>query len=94
MTVTITLSNSANGVFTAESLTASGFAASTTAGVYTYTGKATDATLAIRKLVFKPTTNQAPTKGATITTTFTINVNDGQLQATDAVTTVIAKRVA
>ncbi len=94
VTVTITLSNSANGVFTAESLTASGFAASTTAGVYTYTGKATDATLAIRKLVFKPTTNQAPTKGATITTTFAINVNDGQLQATDAVTTVIAKRVA
>ncbi len=85
--VSVTLDTAAKGVFTAASLTASGFA-DAGSGVYTFTGTAAAAQSAIRLLSFDPTNNRvAP--GATETTTFTISVDDGVAAATTNNTTTV-----
>ncbi|MBM83735.1 MAG: hypothetical protein CMJ78_24525, partial [Planctomycetaceae bacterium] len=94
--VTVRLSDSANGVFTAASLTAAGFQDDGN-GVYSLTTNTDPASAqaAIRQLVFDPTENQvAP--DATVTTTFTIDVDDSGASAVDAsdnVTTVVATSI-
>src|SRR5262249_14224608 len=92
LTVTVTLSSAANGVFTPASLTASGFT-SQGGGVYRFTGTAAQTTTAIRKLVFDPTDNQvAP--GGTVTTTLTITVNDGlRIPVPNGLTSVVATSI-
>ena len=84
--VTVTLSTAANGVLTSlGSFTDAG------GGVYTLTAATpADATTAIRALTFDPTENQVEV-GSTITTTFTIDVEDGTAPTlTDTTTTVSA----
>ncbi|SJM95907.1 conserved hypothetical protein [Crenothrix polyspora] len=94
VSVSITLDTAAKGVFTAESLTASGF--STTDGGLTYNHAAgTPAALqaAIQQLIFQPAANRVAT-GDTETTTFTVSVNDGIAPAViDSTTTVISTSV-
>jgi VCBS repeat-containing protein len=72
LTLTVTLDNSAKGSFSSNSLTAAGFTYSN--GVYTLAAT-TNASVAIRQLVFVPTPNRVPV-GLTETTTFTIRVDD------------------
>ncbi len=72
LTITVTLDNAAKGAFSSNSLVASGFTASN--GVYTLTGT-TNASAAIRQLIFVPTPNRVPV-GLTETTTFTVKVDD------------------
>ena len=86
-TVTVTLSAAANGV-----LAGGGFV-QTSPGVYTVAAASAAAAQAdLRALVFTPTANQvAP--GRTVTTGFTIAVNDGAAQATDATTMVVVASV-
>ena len=86
VTVTITLDVAAKGIFTSDSLTASGFIAGI-AGVYTFTGSAANATDAIRALEFNPTNNRV-TPGESETTTFTVAVNDGFTTATNTTSSV------
>ncbi len=90
VTVTVTLDTAAKGVFTAASLTASGF---TSGGVYSLASTTPAlAQAAIRQLVFDPTDNRvAPT--STEMTTFTIAVNDGANTTTNNSTTVTATSV-
>jgi len=87
-TVSVTLDAAANGSFT----TLNGFA-NAGGGIYTFSGIASAAQTAIRGLVFTPTANQvAP--GNTITTTFTISVNDGIVAAvTDNTTTIVSTSI-
>lgn len=75
LVVTITLDNSAKGGFTSASLAASGFGA-VGGGVYSYSGTAAQATVAIRQLVFRPTANRV-TPGLTETVGLTVTINDG-----------------
>lgn len=93
VSVTVTPDVAAKGVFTAESLTASGF--STSNGGVSYTLASTtpaNAQTAIRQLVFNPTDNRvAP--GSIETTTFTIAVNDGTATTNNSTTTVTATSV-
>jgi hypothetical protein len=90
--VTITLDTAAKGVFTSESLTASGFV-SAGGGVYTFTGTPAAATTAIQALVFNAT-NDRVAVASTETTTFTIGIDDGATGTdTDAATTVISTSV-
>ena len=87
--VTVTLSAAANGV-----LTNLGSFVDQGGGVYKLTGALPGAaTTAIQGLTFDPTENQvAP--GNTVTTTFTISVDDGTAPAvTDNATTVIATSI-
>ncbi|MBL8757486.1 MAG: hypothetical protein JNK35_03535, partial [Phycisphaerae bacterium] len=92
LSISITLDTAAKGVFTGASLTASGFV-DAGGGVYTFTGSPADATTAIRALVFQPTANRVSV-GATETTTFTIEVDDGVATAvTDSTTTVVSTSV-
>lgn len=88
LTVTVELSDSANGQFTAGSF--SGWSTVTPGKKYSITGTAAATTTAIRALVFQPTPHQvAP--GQTVTTTFTVNANDQIAPvASDSTTTVIA----
>ncbi|MGZ4961054.1 MAG: Ig-like domain-containing protein [Limisphaerales bacterium] len=72
LTVTVTLDTSAKGIFSTNSLVLSGFTSNN--GVYTLT-RTTNASAAIRQLVFVPTPNRVPV-GLTETTTFTIRVDD------------------
>ncbi|MBC3873050.1 DUF4347 domain-containing protein [Undibacterium flavidum] len=93
-TVTITLDTAAKGVFTAASLTASGFSTSNGGLSYTHAA-ASPATVqaAIRQLVFDPADNRVAT-GSTETTTFTIGVNDGNSGVVNnSTTTVISASV-
>lgn len=87
VTVTITLDAAAKGVFTAASLTASGFSTANGGATYTHAAATPAAmTTAIRALVFDPTNNRvAP--GSTETTSFTIAVNDGTTTTTSTNTT-------
>jgi hypothetical protein len=73
--VTVSLDSAAKGAFTSQSLVASGFSDAGN-GAYTFIGSASQATTAIRALVFAPTLNRLG-GGATETTTFTISVSDG-----------------
>ena len=93
VTVVVTLSDGDdNGSFTATSLTASGFTR-TDIGEYSLAAATpADAQSAIRLLVFDPTENQAAA-GSTVTTAFTIAVNDGDVTTTDNTTTVIATSI-
>jgi plastocyanin len=86
MTVTVTQSNVLNGSFT----TLAGFT-SLVPGVYTFTGTRAQATAALNGLVFTPTAHQVSV-GSTVTTTFTVVVNDG-LVATNSNTSVVAKAI-
>jgi hypothetical protein len=80
---TVTLSyTAANGTFT----NLGGFSGS--AGSYTMTGTAPQVQTALRGLTFVPTSGQA-TPGKSITTNFTVSVNDGYYSATDSQTTVV-----
>lgn len=103
LTVTVTLSNPANGSFSAASLMNSGFI-SLGGGVYTFTAvgpmlggmfykdSSGNATNALRQLVFVPTPGQVAV-GHTVTTGFTISVSDGLVTTTDNNTTVVATAV-
>ncbi len=92
LSISVTVDNTAKGVFTAGSLTASGFV-DAGGGVYTFTGTAADATTAIRALIFNPTDNRVPTQ-TTETTTFTVSADDGLAAATvSSVTTVVSTNV-
>ena len=91
--ITVTLSDGDdNGSFTAASLTASGFTKTDVGEYYLGSTSPALAQTAIRLLVFDPTENQvAP--GATVTTTFTIEVDDGFVSSVDSTTTVIATSI-
>ncbi len=87
-TVTVTLSNAANG--TLLNLAGGNFSD----GVYTDTGTAAQVTTALDGLVFQPTDHQVP-PGQTVTTTFTIQDTDTfGATATDSTTSVVATAVA
>jgi len=92
LAVSVTLDDAAKGTFSAPSLSASGFA-DAGGGVYTFSGTTTEATAAIRMLIYVPTPNRvAP--GDSETTTFTIFVDDGVAPAvTNNITTVVATSV-
>jgi hypothetical protein len=82
-TVTVTLSNPANG-----SLTNGSGSYDSLSGIYTVTGTAADVTTDLQGLVFNPA---AGTPGQSVTTTFTINdVDTASATATDNATSVIA----
>ncbi len=89
LTVSVSLDLAAKGKFTAQSLTASGFADSGN-GVYTFSGTPAAATTAIRLLVFAPTPNRvAP--GSTEITTLSVAANDGVAPAVlNSITTVVS----
>ncbi|NOR68808.1 MAG: DUF4347 domain-containing protein, partial [Methylomarinum sp.] len=93
VTATITLDTAAKGVFTAASLTASGF--STANGGLTYTHASVTAAAMqadIRLLSYDPADNRvAP--GSTETTTFTIGIDDGTTTTNDATTTVVSTSI-
>ncbi len=92
LTITVTLDTAAKGVFTPESLTASGFS-SAGGGVYTFSGSASAATAAIRQLSYNPSDNRVAV-ASTETTTFTVSVNDGVASAvTNNTTTVVSTSV-
>ncbi|MBS0196832.1 MAG: DUF4347 domain-containing protein [Planctomycetes bacterium] len=92
LSISVALDASAKGVFTAGSLTASGFV-SAGGGVYTFSGTAADATTAIRQLVFNPA-NDRVNVGSTETTTFTISADDGVASAvTDNTTTAVSTSI-
>lgn len=86
LTVTVTLDVGANGQLSTTDFTFND-------PVYEFNGVDTDATTAIRALSFTPTENQVePTND--VSTTFTINVNDGSSPiASDNTTTVVATSV-
>jgi hypothetical protein len=86
-TVTVTLSDAANG--TLSNLANGNFAA----GVYTDTGTAAQITGTLDGLVFVPTDHQVP-PGQTVTTTFAIQDTDtAGTTATDSTTSVVATAI-
>jgi hypothetical protein len=94
-TVIITLDDKTKGLFTAASLTASGFSTSDGGLTYTHTaGTPIDIQTAIRSLVYQPTINHLGI-GDSETTIFTVSVNDGIAAAViNANTTVVSTRAA
>ncbi|RNF75562.1 DUF4347 domain-containing protein, partial [Marinomonas rhizomae] len=92
VSVTVALDTAAKGVFTAASLTSSGF---TNAGSGSYTLSSTSlasAQAALRALVFDATDNRVAVN-STETTTFTITVNDGTVNNSNNTTTVVSTSV-
>jgi hypothetical protein len=86
LVLTVTLSDRANG--TLSNLGGGYYDAA--AGVYTVSGTAAGLTAALDALIFTPTTHQVPA-GSTVTTTFSIGVNDGVAPTvTNSTTSVIA----
>ena len=94
VSVTVTLDHPANGTFTAASLSAVSGTTWTLSspGVYTVSGTAANVTKAIEKLVFSPTANEV-VPGSTVTTNFTVAVNDGTHTTTNNSTTVVVTSV-
>ena len=91
LNITVTLSNAADGVFTAGSLAASGFA-DAGGGAYTFAGTAAAVETAIRQLAFDPTDNIVALGGSG-TTTFTLAGDDGGTgTGNDSTTTAVATR--
>ena len=89
-TVTVTLSNPANGSL--SRLGSGSYDAAT--GIYTVSGSAAAVTSDLHGLVFTPTAGEVQL-GHTVTTHFTINdANNGPAAATDSATSVIATAVA
>lgn len=89
VTVTVTLDDATEGVFTAGSLAASGFVDSG-GGIYTFVGTVTAAQTAIRQLAFDPT-DSLVALGATRTTIFTVRGSDGGPgDIVDVATTVVS----
>ena len=88
-TVTVTPSAPADGVLSDPNAGTDGGSVNGTTGVYTVTGTPSQVSAALDGLVFTPTIHQV-TPGQTVTTAFTIGVNDGTATASDSVTTVIA----
>ncbi|MCA3004787.1 MAG: hypothetical protein IOD15_05415, partial [Phycisphaerales bacterium] len=91
LSVSVSVDNAAKGVFTAESLAASGFI-SAGGGVYAFTGVAADVTAAVRGLVFAPTNNRV-NPGSVEVTTFNITVGDGLGSTVNSTTTVVVTPV-
>ncbi len=92
LTVQVQLSTTANGAFTAASLSASGFT-DQSGGLYRYIGTASQAQAAIRQLALKPIENLVPA-GSTTTTSFTVSASDGIASPTlNAATGVVALSV-
>jgi hypothetical protein len=94
VTATVALDTAAKGVFTAASLTASGFSTSDGGATYTH-ASATPAAIqaAIRQLVFDPTDNRVAV-GSTETTMFTVTVSDDvAAPVTNNTTTVVSTSV-
>ncbi|NLQ17935.1 DUF4347 domain-containing protein [Marinomonas sp. M1K-6] len=92
VSITVALDTAAKGVFTAASLTASGF---TDAGSGSYTLASTtlvSAQTALRALVFDPADNRVAVD-STETTTFTITVNDGTTDTINSTTTVVSTSI-
>ena len=86
-TLTVTLSNAANGVLTGLGT------GSFSGGVYTVTGTGAQVTAALEHLEFVPTKHQVAV-GQTVTTTFTIqDTNTAGADATDDTTSVVATAV-
>jgi len=86
LTVTVTLSNTANGSFT----TLAGFS-DAGGGVYTFTGTQAAATTAVQGLVFTPTNHQV-VPGSTVTTTVSIDVSDSITTTSDG-TSIVATAI-
>ncbi len=93
VTLTVALSDKANGHFTAGSLGAS-WTFDAASGTYSFSsGTRAEAQAALRALVFSPTLHQV-VPGDTVTTQFTISLTDGTLPAvSDGTTTVVATAV-
>ncbi len=92
-TITITLSQAANGRFSSASTSAAGWTTVNTAtGVYTFTGTRAEAEAALQGLVFAPTNHQV-VPGSTVTTQFTIALTDGSNSTSNNTTTVVATAV-
>ena len=92
VSITVALDTAAKGIFSADSLTASGF---TDAGSGSYTLTSTSlasAQAALRALVFDATDNRVAVN-STETTTFTITVNDGTVNSSNNTTTVVSTSV-
>jgi hypothetical protein len=94
-TVIITLDDKTKGLFTATSLTTSGFSTSDEGLTYTHSaGTPTEIQTAIRNLVYQPTINHLGIDSSE-TTIFTVSVNDGIAAAViNANTTVASTRAA
>ncbi|MBS0602659.1 MAG: putative Ig domain-containing protein, partial [Proteobacteria bacterium] len=89
LTVTVTLDTALKGTLSHPG----GGSYNPGTGIWSFSGSAAAATNALRALVFTPTANLAP-PGATVTTTFTIAVDDGvAAPVIDAVTTVVSTSV-
>lgn len=88
LSVSVQLSSTANGTFT----TLAGFT-DAGAGLYTFTGTANEAQVALRGLAFTPVSNEvAP--GASVTTTFSVSVDDGVADiVADSTTSVVATSI-
>jgi plastocyanin len=88
-TYTVNLDDSTKGIFTASSITATGFV-NNGGGSYSFTGTSSEAQAAIRALEFKPTANQVAV-GSTVTTTLKLSCNDGSIS--DSNTTIVATSI-